>query len=401
MIKIIIILITVFAIPFSSFAAPNFEEIDKSVVLIINIMPNAKTTATGFVINEENNVITNHHVIQGNGQLFIADGGTDQAHLKPARIKWLSEEKDLAILHVPNLNRPALSLSSVEPSKGAAVYAIGFPAIADFLTQETSTESSVTIGSVSRLITAAWHENEPKFRIVQHSSELNSGNSGGPLINACGQVIGINTIKTSLSDSISLGEIISGVFYASHISSLIEALIAEGIYFQEITTTCTSGVTSNIIITTLILAIFVVIFLTFRQPHQQVLKVVETYNQWKTTNENKSTNKNSWLLSGIENSNIHIIINKRQLQQAQAFGLIIGRSAKLSELVIDNKTISRCHARISYKQNQLYIEDMNSLNGTTLNDVTLTAFKPIKLNSGSILTLGKVKLSYEKTQSRN
>ena len=366
--------------------------------MIINFTENTKGTATGFVINEQNNVITNYHVVQGNGQLFIADGGTDQANLKPAVVKWSSKEKDLAILHVPNLqHRPALSLSSVEPGKGTTVYAIGFPGIADLLTQETSTESSVTIGSVSRLINAAWHQNEPKFRIVQHSSELNSGNSGGPLINVCGQVVGINTIKTSLAASINSGEIISGVFYASHISSLIEVLKAKGIFFNEVTTVCTSEkATPTIIISTAILAILV-IFLIFSHPHQQAVKVVETYTQWKSTKENKYTHKNRCLLSGIENANIHLIINETQLQQAQASGLIIGRSAKLNELVIDDKTISRCHARISYQQNQLYIEDMNSLNGTKLNDVTLTAFQPIKLNSGNILMLGKVKLSYEKT----
>lgn len=394
MVKIIIILITLFIIPFNSFAAPNFEELDKSVVLIINIMANAKGTGTGFVINEQNDVITNHHVIQNHRALFIADGGTDPAHLKPAVVKWSSKEKDLAILHVPNLqHRPALPLSSVEPSKGKAVYAIGFPGIANLLIQKLSTESSVTIGSVSRLINAAWHENEPKFRIIQHSSELNGGNSGGPLINACGQVVGINTVKTSLAASINRGEIISGVFYASHISSLIDVLKAKAISFNQITTNCTSeNVTSTIVITIIILLVIITIFLSFSRPRQQIMQAVETYTQ-----EKKSINKNSWLLSGIENKNIHIIINETELQQAQAFGLMIGRSAKLSELVINDKTICPCHARIIYQQNQVYIEDMNSLNSSKLNDVTLTAFKPIKLNSENILTLGKVKLSYEKT----
>lgn len=385
MIKIIITFITFFAISVTSFAAPNFKELDKSVVLIVNIMANAKATGTGFVINQQNYVITNHHVIQDHKQLFIADGGTDQASLKPAVVKWSSKEKDLAILHVPNLqSRPAVSLSSIEPSKGTTVYAIGFPEIADFLIQQTSTESSVTIGSVSRLINAAWHENEPKFRIIQHSSELNGGNSGGPLINDCGQVVGINTVKTSLAASISRGEIISGVFYASHISSLIEVLKAKAIPFNQITTVCTPvsiDITLWIIITTIIILVIYIIYLSFHRPRQQI----------------KSTNKNSWLLSGIENSNIILIISEIQLQLAQPFGLMIGRTAKISELVIDNPTISRCHARITYKQNKVYIEDMNSFYGSKLNDVRLTAFKPIKLNSGNILTLGKLKFLYEKT----
>lgn len=130
-----------------------------------------------------------------------------------------------------------------------------------------------------------------------------------------------------------------------------------------------------------------------------IIQAIKTYIQWIRAKiiEKKSINKNRWLLSAIENANIRFIISDIQLEQAQPFGLMIGRSDKISELVIDNHTISRCHARITYKHNQVYIEDMNSFYGTKLNDVNLIPFKPIKLNSESILTLGKLKFLYEKT----
>lgn len=130
-----------------------------------------------------------------------------------------------------------------------------------------------------------------------------------------------------------------------------------------------------------------------------IIQAIKTYIQLKRAKliEKKTININSWLLSSIEYTNISFLISEIQLQQAQPFGLMIGRSDKISELVINNHTISRCHARITYKYNQVYIEDMNSFYGTKLNDISLTPFKPIQLHSGSILTLGKLKFLYEKT----
>lgn len=408
--KILTSLMALLAIPFTSQATPNFDHIDKSVVRIINMTGNGNATGTGFVINNQHHVVTNHHVIAGSQQLFIAEDGVAQAH--SAVVKWSSETKDLAILQVPSLHRPALSLSSVEPGKGTPIYAIGFPGIADLLTNGISTESSVTIGSVSRLINAAWRNNSPRFRIVQHSSEINGGNSGGPLINACGEVVGVNTIKTSLAASIASGEIISGVFYASHISSLIEILKAQPFPFNEVKTACTAAngtPTNNNIWIAIIVAISVIFALLLSQPRQKIIQAVETYSQLlrrankskkqKYSSHNTSTPQRNWVLSGINKPDIHLTFNEATLQQIK-LGLTIGRSAKLSELVINNDTISRCHARLSYHETQLYIEDINSSNGTKVDGIALKPFEPIRLTSGNVLTLGEIKLQINASESR-
>ena len=399
------IFVMIIALPLPSFAAPDFEQIDKSVVRIINISSSGGATGTGFVINDQNNVVTNHHVIENSVKLFIADGGTDEDHLKPAVVKWSSAEKDLAILEVSNLNRPALSLSSVEPAKGSQIYAIGFPGIADEITHDLSIDSTITNGSMSRIIDAAWQENSPTFRVIQHSADINGGNSGGPLINPCGQVVGVNTIKTSLSASINSGEIISGVFFASHISSLIEILKAKQIPFNEIQTPCTQKkppadnfVNLSTAIFAVVLGIFAML-LALRKPRQQVIQTVETYSKFlrrsqpqepKPLKHHQASNpQKAWLLSG--EPEIQLSIHQSTLEQA-AHGLTIGRSANLNELVIKHHTISRRHARFTYQDNHLYIEDVNSSNGTKVDGMTLQAFEPYKLNLGTTIMLGDIKL---------
>lgn len=403
---------SILVIPFTCLAAPpDFEQIDESVVRIVNITSTGIGTGTGFVINDQQNIVTNHHVVDGSLKLLVADGGVDEAHAKPAIVKWFSEEKDLAILHVPNLHRPALPLSSVEPGKGTPAYAIGFPGAADLLTEEVSIESSVTVGSVSRLINAAWQENTPVFRVIQHSSEINSGNSGGPLMNTCGQVVGINTIKTSLAASIQSGEIISGVFFASHISSLIEVLKAQNIPFNEANTPCSSATPIamdyiGFAIVAIVLALLAVI-LSLRRPRQQVIQAVETYSHWlrggsqaAKTRHATPTSQESWVLSGTNKQKqaIQLTISTTQLQQATQ-GLTIGRSSKLCELVINDDCISRRHARFSYTGNSLYIEDINSLNGTQVDGIALEPFKPQRLTSEQTLKLGEVELSLAQTDA--
>jgi len=411
----LVVLLTFLAIPLTGLAELDFDQLDKSVVRVITVKAgDTFGSGTGFVINNGPNVVTNYHVIEGGQRVLVADGSTNEEDLKEAIIKWSSEERDLAVLQVPGLlPRPALSLSSAEPNKGSQVYAIGFPGAADLLTDEVSTESSVTTGSISRLIDAAWEQNSPLFRVVQHSSEINSGNSGGPLVNACGQVVGINTIKTSLAASIRSGEIISGVFFASHASSLIEALTAQNIPFQNVNQRCTASDSAmvaylGIALIVVGIAMLVVVFSLTRP--RQFIQAIETYsrrlrNSVKVTPSQKTKPSTSsqetggqWLLSGTDQAgnNIRLTVTEAELQNV-SLGLTIGRSAKLSELVIKDDSISRRHARLNYTDNHLSIEDLDSLNATKVDGVALTPFIPKRLTSGTTLSLGQLNLSLTRT----
>jgi len=115
-----------------------------------------------------------------------------------------------------------------------------------------------------------------------------------------------------------------------------------------------------------------------------------------------------WILSGIdwqENTfrgssfcvqklepRNHLEIDHTQLQEAKR-GLTIGRTPELCEFVINDESLSYRHARLIYIGDELYVEDVNSLNGTMVNDRILEPFKPTQLNSDKTLTLGDINLS--------
>jgi hypothetical protein len=215
-------------------------------------------------------------------------------------------------------------------------------------------------------------------------------------------VVGINTVKISLATSIASGEIISGVFYASHISSLMEVLKAQRISFNEIKIGCSPNGTAAtgemnvgiIAIVAVVLALFAVLF-SLRRPRQQVIQAVETCSQWvrhpkKAVQSRHTTSTSGWVLSGLDRQGQSIHFT---LQATGHFNFTIGRSSKLCDLVIKDDSISRCHARLSYSGNSLSIEDLNSLNGTKVNGVVLKPFKAMRLTSDNTLTLGMVKLT--------
>lgn len=381
-------------------ANPNFAELDKSVVLILNQQGNI---GTGFVINQRPQVVTNYHVVANGGSLSAAlsqDHRTEHIALKPAQLIWFSQEKDLALLEVPGLNCPTLPLTPFEPDKGSPVYAIGFPEAAEVLTERLTAESSVTMGTLSRMINATWEGNTSPFRIIQHTSEINSGNSGGPLLNTCGQVIGINTVKTSLVASLTSGEIISGVFFAGHSSVLIDALKNQHIPFTEITQPCIiteknpEYISQNNWIQWTIIAILtalLILLLILRQKQQFLMAIPQS--NYPKSHSNPTTPTPQTTYSLIEQTSQQALYH---IPKTQAYtwdkGWVIGSSPQLADCVFPQINLSNRHARLILLKNQLHIEDLNSFTGTWVNGQQLKPFQPLPLTSGNLIKMGHLEL---------
>lgn len=100
-----------------------------------------------------------------------------------------------------------------------------------------------------------------------------------------------------------------------------------------------------------------------------------------------------WHLIGEDGRDrkINLLIGEAQLSRAH-LGLTLGRHAALCDLVIDDPTVSRRHLRIGRTGDGLYIEDVNSLNGTLLDGAWLLPFEPVNLEEGAELSLGNVVL---------
>jgi len=142
---------------------------------------------SGVIVSREGHIITNHHVIEDNSevQVQLADGRT-----LPAQVVGDDKQVDIAILKVESAKLEPLALANSDNVRvGQLVFAIGNP----FGLAET-----VTAGIISakgrRDIT------DSKVEMLQTDAAVNHGNSGGPLINLRGEIIGINTAIYSKSE---------------------------------------------------------------------------------------------------------------------------------------------------------------------------------------------------------
>jgi pSer/pThr/pTyr-binding forkhead associated (FHA) protein len=98
-----------------------------------------------------------------------------------------------------------------------------------------------------------------------------------------------------------------------------------------------------------------------------------------------------WRLIGVEDPTIVCIFGETQLRRAYP-GLTIGRHPGLADLVIDDPSVSRRHARLGRDGDLLYLEDLNSLNGTLIDGETAAPFDPRPVRAGQVIELGGVAL---------
>src|SRR5262249_15601811 len=118
--------------------------------------------------------------------------------------------------------------------KAMVVWAIGFPGIADrSITSETAfTLSTVTQGVVGKVMMGRASQRDKVRPVIQHNASINKGNSGGPLFDNCGIVVGVNTFgavstmevsRDQRGRDIAAGMPNTGIFYSPHIGNFIEA----------------------------------------------------------------------------------------------------------------------------------------------------------------------------------
>lgn len=224
--------------------ASQIIEVDYSVVRIFAVdQKGSEGTGSGFVINSNGLIVTNYHVVDSAEEIFVVfKGHGGEPKIINAEILVVREDLDLAVLRMGYRGLSALKIRSNALNKAETVFAIGYPALADlglFNKEELSEqdmnvilESSMTKGILSRVVTFEWG------KLVQHSAILANGNSGGPLVDYCGQVIGVNSItateKTQSGDRINA----SGFGYAIHGQTLINFLKENSISFEFSNQSC-------------------------------------------------------------------------------------------------------------------------------------------------------------------
>ncbi len=158
-----------------------------------------RAIGSGVIVDPEGYIVTNAHVLNGAEKVEVIlaaapTGGAasamgDQAKTYDARIIGVTREIDLAVIKVEAHGLPALSLRKpVAARQGEMVFAFGSP---------EGLRNTVTMGVVSSV--ARQPNPDSPLVYVQTDTPINPGNSGGPLVNADGQLVGIDTFIFSTS----------------------------------------------------------------------------------------------------------------------------------------------------------------------------------------------------------
>jgi len=141
---------------------------------------------SGFVIDKQGHILTNYHVVQGAQQVEVTF--SDRKKYK-AQIVGTDPSHDLAIIQIKGANMtPAVLADSKTLAVGQKVFAIGNP---------FGLSGTMTRGIISSIRPVRGPDGNFVDEAIQTDAAINPGNSGGPLLNAHGEVIGINTFILS------------------------------------------------------------------------------------------------------------------------------------------------------------------------------------------------------------
>lgn len=375
------------------------DQVEGSIVRVVG----SDGAGSGSVVAPER-VLTNWHVVDGERTLAVVSAGTGGE--RSARLLWSSRELDLAVLAVDGLALPPVTLGTMALRTRERVWALGYPGVADQISSAHDVTS--TEGVISRLHTAPWDSGGRALDIIQHDAAINPGNSGGPLVNDCGVVIGVNTAGFMEAQS---------TFMASRITEAARELTRLGIPFDATDRVCeTAGgraaeaaaaataaraaaaTTAARAAVAADRALWAAIglgavavpalLLALRRPRREIFRVVE---QVSTRMEQVSTRMWRRNSSGVPvggrdrgrsvpapgrpaGAPVLIFTGAAGEVPVRDVGLgpgdggcVIGSYGPLVDVVVDEPTVSRRHARVTRDGRGFHVEDLNSSNGTRVN----------------------------------
>ncbi|MCC6312658.1 MAG: trypsin-like peptidase domain-containing protein [Thermomicrobiales bacterium] len=183
-------------------------------------LPQPTGVGTGFIVDEQGHIVTNEHVVQGGDHFEVI---LQSGEKRPATLVGADPLSDIAVVKIDGTIPATLRFGNSDQLRvGQSVLAIG-SALGDF----TGTVTEGIIGALDRdfplMQGAAAYSN-----LIQHDAPINPGNSGGPLVDAAGEVIGVNTL--GINEVPEAGPV-QGLFFAipsDTVQRIVQTLIESG-----------------------------------------------------------------------------------------------------------------------------------------------------------------------------
>ena len=172
------------ALPATTVAALTVEQLVQQSLPAVVTVQAGSSTGSGFFITESGIVVTNRHVVQGATQVAVT---TSKGETLQSEALFVHPTKDLALIKLKAGTYPYFRLADPTlVNVGADVVAIGSPGLPG--------GSQILANTVTKGIVSAFRKSETYGLLVQTDVSINHGNSGGPLLNLRGEVIGVNTL---------------------------------------------------------------------------------------------------------------------------------------------------------------------------------------------------------------
>jgi S1-C subfamily serine protease len=185
--------------------APPIEDVIARAKPAVVRLKGLSKSGSGFFVTEKSVIATNAHLARGDGSLLAILPAGQQL---TASIIHLDADRDIALVKVEGDDFPYLSLGAASNVRqGETVIAIGNPG--DAMPFAVTKGIVSAVGKLSAAGPGVW---------IQTDANINPGNSGGPLLNARGQVIGINTLKLENRN-------VSGIGFALSATDLLSVLL--------------------------------------------------------------------------------------------------------------------------------------------------------------------------------
>ena len=341
--------------------------------------------------------------------IYIANDDAD--HLVPAEIVAISKKTDLALIRVKSLKKrdTVLKIWKGDPSTlvQQSVYTAGFPGVSDDIKSEKayyelkSDVNSVTFadGKVSRIIEA---EQTDVGEVIQHNASINHGNSGGPLLDEDGNVVGVNTWGADKDR----GE---QTYWSVSNRELISFLDENKVSFQEGKTSLKLDWSMIAIIAAAVLAVVLIIAATRQRKvnREQSRKIEELLRKRLTqftsmivpkksvAPENKEVSpQKSGQVPAPKSQPGRVLRCDKGALAGKSYTLkdklVIGRDPAQCSVVFSKDTagVSRVHCTLSYNEKGVTVRDENSSNGTYIDGKRITPGVDVPFHRGHQLGIG-------------
>lgn len=163
---------------------PAVAQVRPSVVKIEGTAPSCRQAleGSGFVVSPER-VMTNAHVVAGTRRLTVSSPNGQQL---PARVVLFDSDNDIAVLDVPGLTAPALRFADGEAQTGDDAIVLGYPEAGPFAVNAVRVRDKINLSGPD-----IYRTGQILRQVYTVRGLIRQGNSGGPMINSAGEVVGV------------------------------------------------------------------------------------------------------------------------------------------------------------------------------------------------------------------